>query len=309
MSVHPFCPEPDCALTNTRVLLQGASTYQDGDGRTASLPYEYRLCTRCQMGFVYPTPPEEVLERFYTGDYAYYQAAGDHPGQEAGSLKYTLARLRYLHLTRPGVVNSARALAASLAEALSRKTVTYTLGIPLSLPRDARILDYGYGSGSWLQALRLVGYTHLAGYDIAANRERGRELAAQGIDVIPTGELDRVAAGSLDCIRLEHVFEHLVDPLRVLRDLHRLLRPGGLLVMTFPSIYPWLRMKDLASSPYLTYLQLPIHVAHHSVESATRLLAAGGFDRLRTRITRGERFITVLARRPDEQETPRETGA
>lgn len=305
MSANCFCLEPGCALANTRVLLQGESTYWD-DGRTGRLPYEYRLCTRCQMGFVHPTPSEAVLERFYTSDYAYYQEAGDHPGREAGSLKYALARLRYRHLTQPGWVHSAGAAVAALAEALSRKTVTFTLGIPITLPKDARLLDYGYGSGSWLQTLRLLGYTHLAGYDIAANSERGRELEAQGIEVIPQGSLARLAGASLDCVRLEHVFEHLVDPLAVLRDLHRLLRPGGLLLMTFPSIYPWLKMKDLASSPFRTYLQLPIHVAHHSIESSTRLLSASGFAGIRTRITRRERFITVLARRPHG---PQETGA
>jgi SAM-dependent methyltransferase len=252
------------------------------------------------MGFVHPTPSEAVLERFYTSDYAYYQAAGDHPGREAGSLKYALARRRYLHLTRPGLGARLGSVAAALAEGLSRKTVTFTLGIPITLPKDACLLDYGYGSGSWLQALRLLGYSNLAGYDIAANRERGRELAAQGIEVIPPGGLARRADASLDCVRLEHVFEHLVDPLDVLRELRRLLRPGGLLVMTFPAIYPWLEMEDLAASPFLTYLQIPIHVAHHSVESSTRLLRAAGFTGIRSRITRRERFITVLARRPEE---------
>lgn len=305
MPVNCFCPEPSCALANTRVLLAGESTYQDG-GETGCLAYEFRLCTRCQMGFVHPTPPAEVLEHFYTSDYAYYQAAGDQPGREAGSLKYALAGLRYRHLTRPGWISGTGSLLAALAEALSRKTVTFTLGIPLSLSRSALILDYGYGSGSWLQSLRLRGYTHLAGYDIAANTERGRELAAQGIEVIPAGGLGRLAAASLDCVRLEHVFEHLVDPARVLGDLHALLRPGGLLVMTFPSIYPWLEIEDLAASPFVGYLQLPIHVAHHSVESATRLLRGAGFTGIHTRITRGERFITALARRPDGRQ---EAGA
>ena len=298
LPVHRFCTEPDCALANTRVLLQGEATYQD-DGHPAHLSYEYRLCTRCRMGFVHPTPSDAVLERFYTSDYAYYQEAGEHPEQEAGSLKYALTRLRYLHLTQPGWANRARSLAAAAAEALTRKTVTFTLGIPLSLPTDARILDYGYGSGSWLLALRLLGYSRLAGYDIAANSERGRELAARGIEVIPAGELARRPASSLDCVRLEHVFEHLVAPLDVLRDLHRLLRPGGLLVMTFPSIHPWLGLEDLASSPFLPYLQLPIHVAHHSVESSTRLVAAAGFSDIRTRLTQRERFITLLARREE----------
>jgi hypothetical protein len=67
--------------------------------------------------------------------------------------------------------------------------------------------------------------------------------------------------------------------------------------MTFPTIYPWMRIKNLAASPYLDYLQLPIHLAHHSAESATRLLRTAGFETIHRRITRRERFLTVLAQK------------
>src|SRR5689334_446249 len=120
--------------------------------------------------------------------------------------------------------------------------------------------------------MRRRGYRNLAGYDIAANAERGSGLAAAGIRIVAAGELPEVPAESFDCIRLEHVFEHLPDPLGTLRALHRLLARGGFLAMTFPTIYPWLEVEDLESSPYLPYLQLPIHLAHHSIESCSRLL-------------------------------------
>lgn len=284
-----FCTVPDCSLANSRLLLTREAPYSR-DGRTERLPFEYRLCTRCQMGFVHPVPPEDVLACFYTGDYAYFQDPGDQPQREAESWKYRIARLRYGSL--PG------SLLARAVELLTRKTVTFTLGVPLTLPRDARILDYGYGMGGWLLSMRALGYSRLSGYDIAANRERREGLAAQGIRVIPPGGMAGLEAESLDCVRLEQVFEHLDEPLAVLQSLHRILRPGGLLLMTFPSIYPWLRVKDLASSPGLPYLQLPIHLVHHSLESSHRLVAAAGFEGIATRITFRERFITLKARKP-----------
>lgn len=284
----------DCSLANSRLLLRRESAYQR-EGRTERLSYDFRLCDRCGMGFVAPVPDAGVLECFYTGDYAYYQAAGDHPDAEARSVKYKLARLRYLPLTAPGAANRLRALAVRLAEVLARKTFTFSLGLPLTLPKSARILDYGYGTGSWLRTMRLLGYDHLAGFDIAANAGRAGELAAAGIEVVPPGGLSRLAPESLDCVRLEHVFEHLAEPAEVLRELRRLLRPDGCLVMTFPSIYPWSGIQDLAASPFLDHLQLPIHLAHHSAASAARLLRATGFERIHLRITRRERFITVAA--------------
>jgi SAM-dependent methyltransferase len=289
----PFCTEPACTLANSRVLLEREADYTR-DGRPERLAFEYRLCSKCLMGFVHPVPDEETLAAFYTGDYPYFQDAGELPETEAKSWKYRVARLRYSR-------NPLASAFAAVVEILARKTATFSLGVPLTLARSARILDYGYGSGAWLLSMRALGYSRLLGCDIAANSERGRELAARGVEVFQPGEMvSRVEAASLDCVRLEHVFEHLDEPLAVLGSLRRLLRPGGLLLMTFPSIYPWLEVEDLASSPHLDHLQLPIHLAHHSVESATRLVRAAGFDGVATRVTARERFITLMARRPGE---------
>ncbi|HSN88565.1 MAG TPA: methyltransferase domain-containing protein [Thermoanaerobaculia bacterium] len=288
----PFCTAPGCSLANSRVLLEREVSYSR-DGRTERLAFDFRLCAKCQMGFVHPVPPEDVLACFYTGDYPYFQDPGDQPEREAKSSKYRVARLRYGN--RPG------SLLARLVELMAKKTVTFTLGVPLTLPQDARILDYGYGMGGWLLSMRALGYTRLFGYDIAANSERRGGLAARGIEVIPSGGLSRLEAGSLDCVRLEHVFEHLDQPLAALESLHRLLRPGGLLLMTFPSIYPWLEVKNLGDPPHVDHLQLPIHLAHHSLESSRRLVGAAGFEGIATRVTARERFITLKCRKPGNE--------
>ena len=249
------------------------------------------------MGFVDPVPAEAVLASLYAEDYTYYAPAGEHPEREARSLKYRLAALRYRALCAPGAANRVRAMVAALGERVAAKTVTFTLGIPLALPDTARILDYGFGTGSWLLAMRRRGYSRLAGYDIAANAHRAPDLASQGIQVVASGTLRDQADAAFDCVRLEHVFEHLADPPAVLREIHRLLEPGGRLVMTFPSVYPWLEVADLAASPDLDHLQLPIHLAHHTLESSTRLVRAAGFEGVVARITRGDRSITLLAHR------------
>jgi 2-polyprenyl-3-methyl-5-hydroxy-6-metoxy-1,4-benzoquinol methylase len=290
------CGATDCRLDESRVLLRREISYRRHDGVERWL-YDFRVCERCQMGFVYPVPSAEVMSCLYTNDYPYYAAAGEHPDQESNSLKYRIARWRYLSLISPTAANRARGMIAILAELLARKTITLTLGLPLTMPPASRILDYGFGTGSWLLAMSSLGYSRLAGYDIAANANRGNDLEAHGIQVIPPGGMSNVAAESFDCVRLEHVFEHLPDPLMVLRRLHRLLRPAGLLLMTFPTIYPWLRIKNLAQSPYLDHLQLPIHLAHHSTTSSTRLVRAAGFEIAALRITKRERFITMMARR------------
>jgi SAM-dependent methyltransferase len=295
-SAVPFCTEAGCSLGNTRLLLQREVTCSR-DGESERVAFELRRCERCHMGFVNPVPADEILACFYTGEYPYYRAEGQQARHEATSWKYRVARLRYLHLTNPGGVSRLLSLVGVLAELLARKSITFTLGVPLTLPQDARILDYGYGTGLWLLSMRLLGYSQLLGYDIAANADRREDLATAGVQVIPHEGLPRVETASVDCVRLEQVFEHLANPLAVLRSIHRVLRPNGLLVMTFPTIYPWLRMKDLTA--VVDHLQLPLHLAHHSVESSRRLLRAAGFAQIVSRITARERFLTLMARKPD----------
>lgn len=297
MPAYRHCTDPACSPADCVAVLRGEAAPPGAAGPGAAFSYTLRLCARCRMGFVDPVPAEEVLAGFYAEDYPYYAPPDEHPDREARSLKYRLAALRHRALCAPTAANRARSLAAALGEWAAAKTVTFTLGIPLALPDNARILDYGFGSGSWLLAMRRRGYSRLAGYDIAANAHRAPNLAAQGIQVIAPGALGDQEDAAFDCVRLEHVFEHLADPPAVLREIHRLLRPGGRLVMTFPSIYPWLEVADLAASPHLAHLQLPIHLAHHTLESSTRLVRAAGFDDVAARITRRDRYITLMAQR------------
>lgn len=285
------------------MVLRRTASYRRED-RVERWPYEFRVCQKCQMGFVDPVPPNEVIASLYTSEYPYHAAPGRHPIVEAGSWKYRLARLRYLPLTAPTAANRARTVLAILAELLARKTITLTLGVPLTMPTTARILDYGYGTGSWLLAMRLLGFSRLAGYDIAANSHRKGDLESRGIQVIPPGGLSALEAETLECVRLEHVFEHLADPLCALQQLYCLLRPAGLLLMTFPTIYPWLPVEDLPASPFLDYLELPVHLAHHSIESSTRLVRAAGFEIVALRITKRERFITLMARKGENPDGP-----
>jgi SAM-dependent methyltransferase len=294
MQAYRHCTDPGCSPANSVAVLRSEAACPAA-GPGAAFCFTLQLCTRCRMGFVDPVPPQEVLAALYADAYPYYAPAGEHPDREARSLKYRLAGLRYRALCAPTAANRARALVAALGEWMAAKTVTFTLGLPLALPATSRILDYGFGSGSWLMVMRRLGYSRLTGYDIAANTHRGPDLASEGIQVVAPGALRDQPDAAFDCVRLEHVFEHLADPPSVLREIHRLLVPGGRLVMTFPSIYPWLAVADLAASPHLDHLQLPIHLAHHSLQSSTRLVRAAGFEAVVARITRGDRSITLLA--------------
>ncbi len=301
MAIPPLCSAPECSLANTAVWLRGTAPYRR-NGEPRVLDYELRRCSRCDMAFVHPTPSAEVMACFYSPEYTYYAPVPEETAErEARSWKYSVARLRYAFLLAPGALSLAQSLAGKVAELLSGRIVSFTLGVPLRLPEETPILDFGCGSGTWLRSLARRGYRNLLGYDLDANQGCREELELQGVRVLSPATLLEVPPGSLGCVRLEHVFEHLTDPPGTLRLLFGLLRPRGLLVMTFPSVYPWTAIEDLASSPALPHVQLPIHLAHHSIASATRLVRDAGFEVVGTRITRREKLITMLARRPGDR--------
>ena len=249
------------------------------------------------MGFVDPWPSAAELADLYSEEYAYFQRSGVSPAVEARSLKYRIAGLRYRRLVGGGHLSAPAALLAGLVEILSWKTISYSLGVPLSLARDSQMLDYGCGSGDWLLSMRERGYENLFGYDLDANARYSETLRQARIEAVDVRAFGSGLQGKLDLVRLEHVFENLADPKQVLADIHRVLRPGGWLVMTFPSMHPWLRVEDLASSPLRPYLQLPMHVVHHSRESCRRVLEEAGFHVVGLRLTKRENFLSVAARR------------
>jgi SAM-dependent methyltransferase len=289
-SIFP-CSEKGCGLQHTREVL----VHSPPDGSEDEDTLQLRICQNCSMGFVHPRPTPAVLARYYTPDYPYYANPNATRLSLRQSLKFRLASWRYRRLLGQHPFWILPELVAKLSELALRRSISFSLGVPLILPRNARFLDYGFGSGEWLFGMQQLGYEQLAGYDIAANTARPAELRAAGIRVLTPDDIKHAPPGSFDCVRLEHVLEHIPEPSPLLLRLRELLLPGGYLVMTLPSIYPWLDADDLRQSPHTDHLQIPIHVVHHSRQSLSRTLRDAQFRVVGLRVTRRERFLTVLA--------------
>jgi SAM-dependent methyltransferase len=107
-----------------------------------------------------------------------------------------------------------------------------------AIPRKSRILDAGAGDQRYRAFCSHLDYVSLdlGEYDGAGD---GRGLHPSSFDF---GELDIVAdvvsvpepAGSFDAILCTEVLEHLPDPVAAVREFSRLLRTGGLLILTAP---------------------------------------------------------------------------
>ncbi len=102
-----------------------------------------------------------------------------------------------------------------------------------ALPKDAVIADIGCGYGDLLATLRERGYAHLTGVEPDPHC-RG---AAQKIGfAIREGTLTETSLddGSVDAVIVNQVFHHIDDYGAALRELHRILKPEGLLCFLEP---------------------------------------------------------------------------
>lgn len=140
----------------------------------------------------------------------------------------------------------------------------------LGLTPHHRILDVGCGTGWLLHLLYSEGFTSVLGIDPYVDRDLE---FPNGVRVLKRElpELD----GSFDLVMLNHSFEHMAQPERVLRDLRRLVAPGRSALIRIPVADSW------AWRHYgVQWVQLdaPRHLFLHTRRSIELLAARTGFE-------------------------------
>jgi SAM-dependent methyltransferase len=141
-----------------------------------------------------------------------------------------------------------------------------------------RVADLGCGFHATFARTILDEVAHLVLVDVslaADLRSDGRVTAIEGdlltaVRGLPTGDLDVVLIVS--------VLEHVWEPLEVMREIRRMLRPGGVCLVNVPS---WLGKRYLELSAFRLGLSSPLemndHKMYYDVRDLWPLLVKAGF--------------------------------
>jgi len=223
-------------------------------------PWEYRLCRGCGLVSLYPPPESRALEK------GYWSYLPEDP-----------AKIRAWERMMEPVIGCA-----------VRQIETSRRGA------RGRVLDVGCGYGFFLAAMRAKGW-EAEGVELSPT---GRRYALDhlGLRVYsrPLEEL-RLPADSYDVVTLFYVIEHLPDPLKTLREVHRILAPGGLLLIRWPHTTPIVK----ALGPLSRRLDLyhtPFHLLDFSPGTISLALRSSGFTRMKTGIAGNTRDPRMLHR-------------
>ncbi|NNE67224.1 MAG: class I SAM-dependent methyltransferase [Pyrinomonadaceae bacterium] len=188
-----------CCLCEEQDSAQIA-TGEDFEYRTSEDSFGVSECRRCGLVFLNPRPDITEFNRIYPSNYHAFEFS-----QEEFGLVYRVRR---------------------------RLEANRLLSWCKSLDDNARILDVGCGDGFHLKLLRDFGNKSwkLEGIDlderaVAIGRKKGLKLHLGSI------ENSDLSTNSFDLVILIQTLEHVAEPLKLVKQIRDLLRPGGRLII------------------------------------------------------------------------------
>jgi 2-polyprenyl-3-methyl-5-hydroxy-6-metoxy-1,4-benzoquinol methylase len=218
-----FCPLCSC---------EGEVLYSELVDWLYSVPETWgtRRCSTCAVAWLDPQPVANDVQRLYS-HYCTHDA--NRSMTWIGQLQHAISECVLARLGYP--VNCPKGIVPRLLSRLpsaERVAVLSVLALPAS--SAGSLLDVGCGSGQFIARMRSFGWK-VSGIDPdPAAVSYGQ---SQGLDVRSGTISDLPETACYDAITLSHVVEHVADPVDLLRECGKRLRPGvGRLIITTPNI-------------------------------------------------------------------------
>lgn len=213
-------------------------------------------CSDCGHRFLWPVPTAEEQRSLYERDY-FQSSDSSAPGYAAYDEE---------------------------GENLRR---TFRERLTLLPPPPGRLLEVGSATGHFLEQARLAGW-EVAGLEPSRwASEYARDVLSQPVRTT-TLEDARLAPESCDLVVAWEVLEHLSHPRDFLREVHRVLRPGGSFAFSTPDCGSFVARVTAGRWP--GWKKVPEHLSFFDRGTLRRLLRETGFEIVR------ERYVSLHVR-------------
>lgn len=262
--------------------MNGKALYGGLRDRLFGAPGEWSLdkCVNDDCGLVWlnPAPRKDELWKAYTSYYTHE----DNQYLSAGVAKRIYHHVRDCYLSLKydyweGMHRSRQRFLGAFMYLLPgrRADVDFSVMYLRNKPQG-RLLEIGCGSGSMLSSMESLGW-RTEGIDVdpsAVSNARSKGLN------VALGDLREQSYGhnTFDAVMMSHVIEHVADPVELLTECYRILKPGGVLSLVTPNI------ESIGSrffGRHWFHLDPPRHLVLYNVKAIQALANKAGFTNMR----------------------------
>jgi SAM-dependent methyltransferase len=205
-------------------------------------------CLRCGLVYLNPRPSKDRIGIYYPPNY----------------------QANMLSLLAKGKTNPVARFGFAMVR--RRRTPSRAVG---------RLLDVGCSNGAYLAAMREKGWdvegVEFDGDAVEYARHSRNLKVTQGEVEDALGQLP---ANNFDVVTMWHVLEHAFDPAAALKQIHRVLKPGGILMLEVPNY-----ASPLVSlfKRYWFPMDIPRHLYQFTPATMKTMLTKAGFNRVQVK--------------------------
>lgn len=216
-------PRPTCLLCGN----SGEILYSDLVDRMFGAPgiWSLRMCSNagCGLCWLDPLPVNEDIPLLYSTYYTH------SPGASAQSL---FAKFRALFYGGYLAISGIPSTLLGLTQARRQLLHMFLEGL-----KPGKVLEVGCGSGEFLHRMHKLGWEGTGlDFDEKAIEHAKTLYGSSGTFLHSDLTGAKFADNSFDAVTMNHVIEHVPDPVELLKEVRRVLKPGGKFVAATPNI-------------------------------------------------------------------------
>lgn len=266
----PVCGESEREILHAELV--------DNAFRVAPGKWTLWKCTKCRSAYLDPRPAPANIHLAYANYYTHQEVVGKDDYATLGAFRKLRRRLvnGYINWRYGAHAKPASPLGVLVVSAIPKlkKLLSQQYRHMPRLPNTGgRLLDVGCGDGSFLRLARTCGWD-VVGLD--PDPKARANAAKQSLTVYEGGiEYFDGKAKMFDVITMNHVIEHIYEPVKLLKACHKLLKPGGQIWLSTPNIDSFGHQRFQQN---WRGLETPRHLVLFNRNSLNQALISAGFS-------------------------------